>query len=77
MAGGGRGGRSGGVPTGATDIGGRIIDQNRQQQGPDINIYIDGVDPLNTKHQRLIGEVAAEWNKRTGGSINYFPRGSG
>ena len=52
VAGGGRGGLSGGVPTGATDVGGRLIEQ--QQRGPEVHIYINPLDPSDPVYQRNV-----------------------
>lgn len=53
IAGGGRGGLSGGVPSGARDIGGRIAD--RQVTSPEVNIYIDPLDPNDPAWQDSVG----------------------
>jgi len=42
--------------------------------GPDINIYIDGVDPRNPRHQALISRTANEYRERTGGRITVQGR---
>ncbi|HSH46186.1 MAG TPA: hypothetical protein VK966_10035, partial [Longimicrobiales bacterium] len=65
LAGGGRGGLSGGVPTGASDIGGRIADR-QQAPGPEIHIYVDGIDPDNTRHQDLVESTAQNARDRWG-----------
>jgi hypothetical protein len=39
--------------------------------GPDINIYLDGVDESNPRHQRVVGEASRKWSERTGGSIQW------
>lgn len=49
------------------------VDDSRTQ-GAEINIYIDGVDPSNPRHQRLIGDTVAEYTERTGGSVTIHRR---
>lgn len=44
------------------------------QMGPDIHIYVDGVDPNNPRHQQLIGTTIAEYSERTGGTITVNKR---
>jgi hypothetical protein len=39
--------------------------------GPDIQIYVDGVDPKNPRHQALIGETARKYTGRTSGRVEY------
>lgn len=39
-------------------------------KGTEINIFIDGVDPDNPRHQQLIGDTVAEYQERTGGKIS-------
>jgi hypothetical protein len=45
-----------------------------ERAGPDINIYIDGVDPSNPRHQQMIGETSRQWQERTGGNVRYQSR---
>lgn len=40
-----------------------------QQRGPDIYLTIDGVDPTNPRHQKLIGDTQREYAERYGGQI--------
>jgi TP901 family phage tail tape measure protein len=40
-----------------------------RRQGPDIHIHIDGIDPKNARHQKLVGDTIEEWAERTGGTI--------
>lgn len=42
-------------------------------RGGDINIYIDGVDPNNPKHQQLIGDTTREYYERYGGQVIVKP----
>lgn len=74
VAGGGRGGMSGGVPSGATDIGGRIA-QTTTPKGPDINVYLDPISRNNAGHQSEIGEAARRYAERYGGQIVYHTGG--
>lgn len=50
------------------DIGGRRVD-DASRMGPDIHIFIDGVDPSNPRHQNLLGNTIAEYRERTGGNL--------
>lgn len=53
VAGGGRGGMSGGVPSGATDIGGRIAENTQLQS--QIIIYVHGFDETDPRHLTKLG----------------------
>jgi hypothetical protein len=44
------------------------------RKASDINIYIDGVDPRNPRHQALISRTANEYRERTGGKITVQGR---
>ncbi len=68
---GGGGSRGGGVPSGASDVGGRLSETGR---GPMVVIYIDGIDPNNPRHQRLVGQTVAEYGSR-GGRVEQRSRG--
>lgn len=57
----------------ANEPGSDRVDDSRRQ-GPDIHIYIDGVDPKNPRHQRLIGDTVAEWSELTGGNVTLGSR---
>lgn len=61
------GGGSGSTRPGA-DVVGREIDKV-DRGGPDIVIKLDGVDPKNPRHQRLIGETSREYQQRHGGRV--------
>ncbi len=52
----------------ASDVGGARADSSTQV-GPEINIYLDGIDPKNPRHQQLVGETIREFADRSGGSI--------
>jgi len=43
----------------------------------DINIYIDGVDPRNPRHQELVATSVQEYRERTGQRIRVQPRRTG
>jgi TP901 family phage tail tape measure protein len=62
-----------GMPGNASELGGKRVDDSRNE-GSTINIYIDGVDPNNPRHQRLLGDTIAEYSERTGGTINVNRR---
>lgn len=73
------GGAAGGLGQSASDAysnatdfasgsrGGTADDMSRG--GPDIYLTIDGVDPSNPRHQRLVGETSREYEERYGGRI--------
>lgn len=44
--------------------------EGRDPTAPQIVIHIDGVDPDNPRHQRLIGETTREYTERYGGRID-------
>lgn len=50
---------------GTSDTGGKITEDS-SRIGPSINIYLDGVDPKNPRHQKLIGETVREYSDRGG-----------
>ena len=68
--GGGRGGGGAGGADARTDtnVAQREAEQ-RQKFGPDIHIHVDGIDPKNPEHRRLVGDVAREYADLTGGKI--------
>jgi hypothetical protein len=68
VAGSGRGGVSGGIPSGAYDPAGRMIDR---ASGPtaEIHIQVDGIDPLNPRHQNLLHHTAKSAGERYGGTV--------
>lgn len=70
VGGGGRGGTSGGIPSGASDIGGRLA--QTAKVGNQYIFYIDGFNPQDGRHVRVLGqgmkEVAA-----TDSSIDIRP----
>lgn len=70
---GGRG-MSGGIPSGASDIGGRIADRT----GPKAQtiIYVDGFSPRNGEHVRILTEGIKEAGRRDS-SVQVLPRNAG
>lgn len=52
---------------GSSSIGSSADDLDKH--GGDIIIYLDGVDPNNPRHQRLIGQTARQYQQRYGGRI--------
>lgn len=71
IGGGGAGGSEGGGAGGGADRTSSI--DNSQRFGPEINIYLDGVDPRNPRHQEVISEAGRIWQETTGGQIAYHP----
>lgn len=69
IGGGGGGGESGGGG-GSSDNTNSSID-NSNKTGPEIHIYLDGVDPRNPRHQEVVGEANRKWMETTGGKIIY------
>jgi hypothetical protein len=64
------GGSAGSMGAGAGT--GMQTDQGNMRQkitGPDINLYIDGMDPGNPKHQARVGAATRDYQERTGGRI--------
>jgi hypothetical protein len=68
VSGGGRGGVSGGIPSGAYDPAGRIMDR-AAGPGAEIHIQVDGIDPLNPRHQNLLHHTAKSAGERYGGTV--------
>jgi hypothetical protein len=62
IAGGGRGGLSGGIPSGASDIGGRLAQSTVPKN--QIILMIDGFDPRNGEHIRILGNGVRELARR-------------
>lgn len=65
------GGVSGGGSASAFRAGDTIArgSDSLNRDGGDIIIYLDGVDPNNSRHQRLIGETARQYQQRYGGRV--------
>ena len=78
IAGGGRGGLSGGIPTGAADIGGRALDRLSQSR-PEVHIYIDPLDPANPVYQRNVYAATQLARERygEGAEVYIHPRTGG
>lgn len=76
VAGGGRGGLSGGIPTGARDTGGRLLEDRR---GPEVHIYIDPLDPGNPAWQRAVYAAGRYATDRygEGAHVSVHPRTGG
>lgn len=62
---------SGGGGAGASHTGGTNVDNSNPQNI--VNIYIDGVDPKNPRHQQLIGDTAREYMERAGTQVFTNP----
>jgi TP901 family phage tail tape measure protein len=58
----------------ASDTGRDRVDDSRQLP-PEINIWVDGVDPKNPTHQKLIGETAVQYYERSPGGTPLGPNG--
>jgi hypothetical protein len=69
--GGGGGGGAGSGGAGAASMAGTSVAATQTAPAPITNIYIDGVDPLNTSHQALIGDTFQQAVER--GIVNIFP----
>lgn len=54
------------------DSSSRVDDSRRT--GPDIHIFIDGVDPSSARHQNLIGKAIQGYEERHGGSLRVTSR---
>lgn len=64
--------RLGGASSGPSDVGGK---QSKNSDVKNIvNIYIDGVDPQNPRHQQLIGDTTREYMERAGTQVFTHPR---
>jgi hypothetical protein len=74
VASGGRGGLSGGIPTGARDTTGRLLEERR---GPEVHIYIDPLDPSNPAYQRNVYAAQGYARERYGDGavVTVHPRG--
>jgi hypothetical protein len=56
----------------ARDVGGTNA-QNAQPTNI-VNVYVDGVDPKNPRHQQLVGDTTREYMERTGQQVFINPR---
>lgn len=72
IGGGGAGGGDSGSGGGSTNDRTSTID-NSTKSGPEIHIYLDGVDSRNPRHQEIIGDANRRWMETTGGKIIYHP----
>ncbi len=64
----GRGGQSGGIPSGARDPAGRLADKANVPPTI-INIYSDPLDPRSGRYQTNVGEALVNFNQRRGQRI--------
>ena len=64
-------GRSSSSPAGRATMARGAEPSRLDRFGPDIQIYVDGVDPKNPRHQALIGETARKYTGRTSGRVEY------
>lgn len=71
------GGAAGAATTGLMGGGGADGKSAKAEktQGPEIHLYIDGVDPNNARHQNLIGNTIRGYRERHGSDIVMHPRG--
>lgn len=46
------------------------VDDSRRD-GPEIHIFLDGIDPTNPRHQNLVGKTAEKYRERFGGDLVY------
>lgn len=74
VGGGGRGAAAGGIPSGATDIGGRQL-ENAKRQGNTIIFEIQEFDALNPAAQARLNAAKEEYEQRTGGTVTVRKRG--
>lgn len=65
--------RGGGSSFRGSDAIGRQVDKI-DREGSVVNVYVDGVDPSNPRHQALVGRTVNQYS-RAGGTVNYLPRG--
>jgi TP901 family phage tail tape measure protein len=56
----------------ASDVGGKNAKESDIKNV--VNIYIDGVDPKNPRHQQLVGDTTREYMERTGTQVFVNPR---
>src|SRR5690606_22245313 len=73
-AGGGRGGLSGGIPTGARDPSGRLFEATR---APEVHIYIDPLDPYRPAWQEAVYAANRMATERfgNGATVHVHPMG--
>jgi predicted anti-sigma-YlaC factor YlaD len=71
LGGAGGGGAGGGPGSLAAGTGTNTQDVNAQKGT--INVYLDGVDPLNPRHQELVGEANRRFNETGGLKVVYHP----
>lgn len=69
IAGGGRGGQSGGIPSGARDPAGRLADRVKAETHTIVYVTMDPLDPRNGSFQTLVGEANVFFNQRRGRRI--------
>jgi hypothetical protein len=73
IAGGGRGGQSGGIPSGAADIGGRIA-QRAEAAGAEIHVHFvgPGFDAVNPEVQRVVAGAVQNAQERVGNNAKVY-----
>lgn len=79
-AGGGGAGAGGGSSSlqSSRDAGSAVA-QSAEKRGPEIHIYVDGIDPTNPRHQKLTQQTLKGVRERYGsdGTVTYAPRRAG
>jgi TP901 family phage tail tape measure protein len=58
--------------SGASDVGGKKAKDSQVKNI--VNIYVDGVDPKNPRHQQLVGDTTREYMERAGTEVFVNPR---
>lgn len=58
--------------SGASDVGGKKAKDAELKNI--VNIYVDGIDPKNPRHQALVGDTTREYMERTGTQVFVNPR---
>ena len=73
----GGGGGGGSSPKSSKDAGSGVA-QSAQKSGPQIHIYVDGLDPKNPRHQQLTQQTMQGVQERYGqsGAVTYHPAGA-
>ncbi|HET6762526.1 MAG TPA: hypothetical protein VFH27_02615, partial [Longimicrobiaceae bacterium] len=77
IGGGGGAGAGGGAPKSSRDAGSSVA-QNATKSGPQIHIYVDGMDPRNPRHQQLTQQTLQGVQERYGqsGGVTYHTAGA-
>jgi hypothetical protein len=60
------GGAAGGFGGSSRSDAGSRVAQSSMKSGPSVYLYVDGINPQNSRHVKLLGETVRKWDRRYG-----------